>query len=86
MSAVNPERQRMLDYLRRYHLVPENIKVDDWDEDGFIALNPITGEWSKSRIPWPEGFNFDWFVKLYEVADIADYRHAGLRVPAHMLD
>lgn len=76
---VNPERQRMLDYLARFHLVPQNIKTDDWDEDGFIALNPITGLYTEHKIPWPEGFNYDWFVKLYDVADLADWRRAGFR-------
>lgn len=76
---MNPERQRMLDYLKRYGLRGENIKIDGWDEDGFMALNPITGEF-QGPIPWPDGFNFDWFSKLYEVAQVADYRRGGIRM------
>lgn len=78
MNSVSPERQRMMDYLLRFHLAPQNIKTSDWDEDGFYAYNPITGNLS-GKIPWPDGFNYGWFCKLYHVADIADFRRAGLR-------
>lgn len=73
VSDVNPERQRLLDYLTRYHLVPQNMKAREWDEDGFTALNPITGH-EYGPVPWPEGFNYDWFCKLAEVADASDAR------------
>lgn len=76
---MTPERQRLLDYCRRFGLRGENINAENWDEDGFEALNPITGEFH-GPIPWPDGFNVDWFRKLHEVAAASDYRHAGLRV------
>lgn len=78
MSDISPERERLMDYLARYHLVAKNMKADDWDEDGFYAYNPITGSLS-GQIPWPDGFNYDWFRKLHHVATIADFRRAGLR-------
>lgn len=75
-DGITPERQRLMDYIARYHLVAKNIKADDWDEDGFMALNPITGEY-QGPIPWPDGFNYDWFCKLYQVADRADVSEMG---------
>lgn len=83
-EGISPERQRMIDYLARYHLVAKNIKADDWDEDGFMALNPITGQF-QGPIPWPDGFNYDWFCKLYQVADVADFRRLGRSAYAQYL-
>lgn len=80
MTDVNPMRQRMLDYLSQFGLVPKNIKYDGWTDEGFIAMNPITGGESR-RIPWPDGFNFQWFATLVLVAEREDYRLAGLRSP-----
>lgn len=77
-DSISPERQRLMDYMARYHLLAKNIKASEWDEDGFMALNPITGQF-QGPIPWPDGFNYDWFCKLLQVADSADYRRAGLR-------
>lgn len=74
---MSPERQRLVDYLRRHNLVAANMKADEWTEDGFMAVNPITGN-VQGPIPWPQGFNYDWFCRLYYVADIADFRRDGL--------
>ena len=83
MDELSPERQRLIDYLGRHNLVAANMKADDWDEDGFTAVNPITGTYH-GPVPWPEGFNYDWFRKLALVADRADYRRRGLSIA--MLD
>lgn len=81
---MNPERQRLHDYCRRNGLAIENVQAGTWDEDGFYAYNPITGRLSE-KIDWPPSLNYDWFCKLAEVADLADYRRAGIRVP-HVVD
>lgn len=80
---MTPERQRLADYCLRYGLVIKNIQAKTHDEDGFYAYNPITGNLS-SQIPWPPGFNYDWFCKLAEVADTADLSAYGPKVYAKL--
>lgn len=77
---MTPERQRLMDYLRRHGLRGEMIQAETYDEDGFYALNPIVGEYTKNKIPWPESLNYEWLCKLEGVARLADFRNAGIRV------
>jgi hypothetical protein len=67
-----------MDYLLKFHIRGEMVQADTHDEDGFYALNPITGKYS-GPIPWPDGLNYDWLCKLQEVARLADLRNAGIR-------
>lgn len=76
---MTPERQRLLDYLRRYGLRGEMIQADTHDEDGFYALNPIIGEYS-DPIPWPKDLNYDWLCRLEQVAKSADFSDMGRTV------
>lgn len=78
MAEVNGMRRRLLAYLLQFGLEGKNINAYTWDEVGFEARNPITGE-GAGFIPWPEGFDYAWFSTLAMVADKEDLRLAGLR-------
>lgn len=81
MTDLNPMRRRLLDYLSVYGLDGRNMFAHDWDESGYYAKVPLTGEISTQRFPWPEGFDYNWFCQLFQVADREDFRLAGKQVP-----
>lgn len=75
--AVNPERQRMLDYLSSYGLNGEHIRASSVGEDGYNRIDfPDEGYY---RLPWPEGFRYTWFLALRDVAHKADLRRDGVK-------
>ena len=75
-SGVGPERQRLLDYLAEFGLDGMEIDGVDFDAKNFTLIRH-----ERTRHPWPEGFDFDWFSNLLLVANRADFRRAGARSP-----
>lgn len=82
MAEINPVRRQLLDYLGVHGLNGANMYSHDWDEDGYYAKVPLTGEVTTEKFPWPEGFDYGWFLKAFHVADLEDKRIAGLSTPS----
>lgn len=77
MSEANPVRRKMLDYLGTFGLDASVISPDDWNEDGYF-MRTKWEEMDAIRIPWPVGFNYGWFKEAFRVADLEDFRLAGV--------
>lgn len=81
MAELNPLRRKLLDYLSVHGLNGANMYSHGWDEEGYYAKVPLTGEVTHEKFPWPEGFDYAWFSTLFRTADLEDYRLAGIRRP-----
>lgn len=77
---INPERQRVLDYLDTFGIDGRTVAADTIDEEGFCFVGYDT------KHPWPEGFWFDWLQALRIVADRADFRRAGIRLEKDVVE
>lgn len=67
-------RRRVIDYLAKFGLDAREISADDYDSSGFRLMR--LGADREKVHPWPEGFNFDWFVRLVHAAWQEDMRLA----------
>lgn len=72
MATTNPARERMLKYLEDHFINGRRIEVDSIRPTGYRRV----GE--KFWWPWPDGFDYGWFCRLKEAADLEDFRHAGV--------
>lgn len=66
----------IINYLRSFGIEPERIRSDVFDkthyleyvmtDDGQRVYNRELGRNEVVRLPWPEGFDFSYFIHLYK--------------------